>query len=328
MRAVQAGGDGLDDLTVTDIADPPAPGPKDVGLEMLVAAINPADLLTLEGRYGVRPAPPFIPGAEGVARVSAAGEAVDWLAPGDIVIPFAGECWAERMTTRAAGVVKLAPDVDLDQAAMLKANPATALAMLEDIVSLEPGDWVAQNAANSAVGLNVIRMAKALGFRTINVVRRPDAADRLREAGADIVLVDDASAPPPPERAEAKLALDAVGGAATGALARMLAPGGTVANYGLLSGEDCAVSAHDLVFRDIRLRGFWLAQWFRTAERGQIAGHYARLVDWLAEGVAGAPVEARYPLERAAEAVAHAARDARGGKILLTTRAYEELTNG
>ncbi len=142
------------------------------------------------------------------------------------------------------------------------------------------------------------------------------------------MLIDEGSAPAAPEGVEAKLALDAVGGAATGALARMLALGGTVANYGLLSGEDCAVSAHDLVFRDIRVRGFWLAKWFQTAARGRIASHYSRLVDWLEEGVAGAPVEARYTLDQAAEAVAHAARAARGGKILLTTSAYEEMTNG
>lgn len=325
MRVVEATGEGLGGLSVVERDDPPAPGPREVALDMLAMCINPADLLTLEGRYGVRPPPPFVPGAEGVARVTAVGAEVSGLAPGDVVLPFGGACWREKVVVRASAVVKLPAGVDLDQAAMLKANPATALCMLSDVVALQPGGWVAQNAANSAVGLNVIKVAKALGLRTLNIVRREAAAARLREAGADVVVVHDGGpAPKVPEGARPKLAFDAIGGGATNALAALMADGGTIANYGLLSGRPCEVDPFHLVFRDLRLRGFWLATWFQTAPPAEIAERYARLVGWLAEGKIGAPVLARYPLERTVEAVAHAAREARDGKILLTTAAHPE----
>lgn len=326
MLAAEATGEGIDAIRAADRPEPPAPGPKDVALDMLAATINPADLLTLEGRYGVCPPPPFVPGAEGVARVRAVGEAVEGLAPGDLVLPFAGSCWVERMTTRAAAVVKLPADIDLDQAAMLKANPATALAMLSDIVTLAPGDWVAQNAANSAVGVNVVKIAKALGLRTLNIVRREAAAERLRALGADRVVVHDGDAPAPEiaDDARPRLAFDAIGGAATNTLAALMAEGGTIANYGLLSGRPCEVDPHHLVFRDVALRGFWLAKWFREVPPETVAARYAQLARWLEEGVAGAPVLARYPLREVRAAVAHAAREGRDGKILLLTDAHPE----
>ncbi len=73
---------------------------------------------------------------------------------------------------------------------MLKVNPPTAARMLSDFVALKPEDWIIQNAANSGVGLNVIQLARKAGIRTLNVVRREDAVDRLLNEGGDIVLVD------------------------------------------------------------------------------------------------------------------------------------------
>ena len=324
MRVVEATGDGLAAGGPADRPEPPAPAAGEVKLQMLAMSVNPADLLLLEGRYGVKPEPPFIPGAEGVARVIEIGEGVTDLAVGDLAIPLPGPAWVERMTLPRAAVVKIPEGADLDQAAMLKANPATALAMLKDIVGLQPGDWVAQNAANSAVGVNVIRLAKALGLKTINVVRRPGPEERLYALGADAVLVHDGEGPPPAAPGRAKLAFDAVGGWGTEALAKLCDEGAVIANYGLLSGEPCRMDPSHLVFRDITLKGFWLTKWFRDQPKGGVAETYAYLVERLKAGDIGAPVAARYPLERAAEAVAHAARDARDGKVLLITSAHPE----
>lgn len=326
MLAVHGTGEGIDRVEVVERPEPRAPGAGEVMVDMLAMTINPADLLTLEGRYGVKPEPPFIPGAEGVARIREVGEGVEGLAPGDVVIPFGGACWRERMTLKASAVVKLAADVDLDQAAMLRANPATALCMLSDIVALQPGDWVAQNAANSAVGVNVIKIAGKLGLRTLNIVRREAAAERLRALGADLVLVHDGSGPAPaaPEGVAPRLAFDAIGGHATDVLAALVGNGATIANYGLLSGKPCEIDPFHLVFRDVRLRGYWLATWVLGAPKSEIAERYARLVEWLKDGTVGAPVLARYPLREAREAVAHAAREARDGKILLMTDAHPE----
>jgi mitochondrial enoyl-[acyl-carrier protein] reductase / trans-2-enoyl-CoA reductase len=321
IHAVEATGNGLKDLAVVMKPAPPAPGPGEVTVDMLIVTINPADLLMLEGHYGVRPPAPFIPGSEGVGRISAVGPDVT-LKVGDFVMPMPGNTWVEQITVPARHVVSLAADVDLDQAAMLKANPATALVMLEDIIPMQPGDWVILNAANSAVGQNVVKVGRALGLRIACVVRREGAVQALRDLGAEVVIVDDGTgaAPALPGGAKARLALDAIGGVATERLAAAVADGGTVVNYGLLSGKSPRLSAHDLVFRGLSLRGFWLASWFAAAGPARIKQVYGQLVTWLDEGKIGAKVDARYPIERTPEAVAHAAREGRDGKVLITTR--------
>lgn len=323
IHAVEATGNGLKDIAVVTKSAPPKPGPGEVTVDLLVVTINPADLLMLEGRYGVRPPAPFIPGSEGVGRISAVGEDVA-LKVGDIVMPMPGNTWVEQITLPARHVVPLAASVDLDQAAMLKANPATALVMLEDIIPMQAGDWVILNAANSAVGQNVVKVGHALGLRVACVVRRAAAAQALRDLGAEVVIVDDGTgaALSLPGGAKARLGLDAIGGAATERLAACVADGGTVVNYGLLSGESPRLSAHDLVFRGLTLRGFWLASWFAKAGPSRIKQVYGQLVTWLDEGRIGAKVDARYPIGKAAEAVAHAAREGRDGKVLMTTRFY------
>lgn len=305
--------------------DPPPPAAGEVRLRVLVANINPADLLLIEGRYGQLPKLPAIPGAECVARVEAVGDGVTSPAIGDLVVPLATSNWREIVVTKAVAVVRIPRGMDLAQAAMLKANPATALAMLEDIVALRPGDWVIQNAANSAVGRYVAMLARHKGLHTIGIVRRASLVDELVRAGADAVLVDDWRTPEEAAKRVAAivgggrvaLAFDAVGGVASQALAASLSEGGVLANYGLLSGEPCRVHPNDLVFRDVRMQGFWLAQWFRTATPERIARHYATLAALVADGTLRVPVAATYPFERISEALAHAARENRDGKIQL-----------
>lgn len=305
--------------------DPPAPGPGEVRLRVAVATINPADLLLIEGTYGQLPKLPAIPGAECVAHVEALGDGVSGLDVSDVVVPMTTSCWRERIVTKASAVVVLPRGVDLAQAAMLKANPATALAMLEDIVSLQAGDWVIQNAGNSAVGRYVAKLARHKGVNVISIVRRAALVDALVAAGANAAMVDDWASPAAlAERVRtitggrlARLGLDAIGGSATGAMAAAIGEGGVIANYGVLGGKPCWIDPRDLIFRGVTLRGFWLAQWFRTAPPDRIARLYRALVRHLADGTIGVPVAATYPFTRIAEALDHAARGGRDGKIQL-----------
>lgn len=321
MQVAESTGESLASLRLVTRPVPPPPGPGEVALEMIALSINPADVLQLQGLYGVKPKGTFVPGTEGLGRVTALGDGVTGMAVGDLAVPMQMGCWSERLVVPARGVIPLPAGVDLDQATMLKVNPATALAMLTDLVALAPGDWVVQNAANSAVGQNAVKIGRALGLRVACIVRREAAADALRRIGADVVLVDDGSDRPPrlPDGARARLALDAVGGVATERLAACVADGGTVVNYGLLSGQSPRLSAYDLVFRGLTLRGFWLASWFTQAPPERVRAAYAQLAGWLVEGRIGASVVARYPFHRLSEAVAHAARENRRGKVLMLT---------
>ena len=168
---------------VCRIVEDPAlgsPGPGEVNIKVEAGPINPAELLLIEGKYASRPPLPARLGIEGVGTITAVGDGVNELALGDRVMSLGRTNWAEEIQVSSRAVVKIPKDADVQQLSMLKVNPATAMFMLERYVTLKPGDWVIQNAANSAVGRYIIQLAKTKGVKTLNVVRRTELVGELR----------------------------------------------------------------------------------------------------------------------------------------------------
>jgi NADPH:quinone reductase-like Zn-dependent oxidoreductase len=300
----------------------PALADGEVLLEMLAAPINPSDILTLTGHYGVLPPLPAVGGNEGVARVAEHGPNVAGPEIGQtVLLPVGCGTWATHIVARAGALIPLPNGVDPIQLSMLTINPPTASLLLSEFVDLEEGEWVIQNAANSGVGSYLITLAKMRGLKTVNVVRRDSLIEPLTAAGADVVVVDgDDLAGKVKEAtggASIRLGIDAVGGAATDRLGTALADGATLVNYGVLSGEPCELSPTALIFRDITLRGFWLARWFRSATPDQQQGLYGKITGLVAAGKLSAPVHATYPVKDVKEAVAVAAGGGRDGKVVL-----------
>jgi len=292
-------------------------------LSIKAASVNFPDVLIIQNKYQFKPPLPFSPGSELAGVVKEVGADVKSVKPGDKVMSLGRANWAERIQAPADRVVKLPEGIDFTRAAMLKANPPSAHFMLSDYVELKRGDWVAQNAANSAVGQYTMQLAGIYGFKTVNVVRRDGLEDMIAGAGGDVCAVD---GPDLGERvkaatggADVKLGIDAVAGAATQHLADCLADNAVIANYGLLSGEPCHLSPNDIIFRNISLRGVWLSQWLKG--RGSTpelrAAVYEELRGYILDGRMHAEIEATYPLEQIKEAVAHALRPRRGKVLVL-----------
>lgn len=302
--------------------DDPIPGPSEVRVRSTVMTINPADLLSIEGRYGATPINlPATPGVGAYGIVDAVGKDVTRLEIGDAVLPIGTGFWADTLILHERMAPKAPIGIDPEQTALMRANPSTAYLLLTDIVDLQPGDWVVQNAANSNVGRIAIRLARERGLHTVNIVRREDVADALFADGADAVIVDKGqdlvTAISTAAENAPKLALDAIGGVSTRYLGAALADRGIIAAYGLLSGQPNEIDTRDVVFRDVKLRGFWLFDWYRTATPEKIRSLNAFLEAKLLEGVLQTEVCARYHLDQVKEAVAHAGRGGRNGKIIL-----------
>lgn len=310
-----------DVIEAVEFEAPPL-GAGQVLIEVLASPINPSDVLTLTGEYGLLPPLPAVGGNEGVGRIAAVGPEVVHPQVGQtVLLPIQGGTWATHLVASAKGLVPLPDGADPKQLAMITINPPTALLMLSEFVDLQPGDWVIQNAANSAVGSYLIQLAKLRGLRTINVVRRESAVEAVRAAGAEVVLVDgDDLAKRAREvtgKVPIRLGIDAVGGIATQHIAQSLGEGGVLVNYGAMSGEACSISPASFVFRDVTLRGFWLSRWFQAAtpqRRAEVFGEIGRLV---ASGQLTARVQATYGLDQIKQAVAAAAAGERDGKILI-----------
>jgi mitochondrial enoyl-[acyl-carrier protein] reductase / trans-2-enoyl-CoA reductase len=304
-----------------DVPDVGAPGPGEVVFEVLAFPINPADISFCRGSYRLKPTLPATPGAECVGRVTAVGAGVTHVKRDDLVINLQRENWAQQRRVKGDDVIAVSPGVDIQQAAMLRINPATALLLLTDVVALNPGDWVIQNVANSAVGRVLIRLARPRGVKTLNVVRRASLFGELKALGADACVVDG-----PELAAEAKtltggapirLGLDAVSGQATARLSACVGEGGVVCNYGSMTGEDPVMSRNALISGGQTLVGFILGRALATRSLAEIRAIYADLGQQVAKGALSAPVEMVYPIEEIKEAVAHAQRGERSGKILV-----------
>jgi len=299
----------------------PTPAPGEVIVKMNAAPINPADLNQIEGKYPVRADLPATPGFEGAGIVVDVGTDVKGLTSGALVIlPHNVGTWRDAVAVKADELVVVPADIKPVHAAMLKINPMTAWRLLHDYVELARGDWLIQNAANSAAGCAVIQIAHELGYKTVNVVRRSELIDELRAEGGDIVLVDsenlrreveDAIGGPP-----IRLGLNAVGGESALRLANCLAPGSTLVTYGAMSLQPLKIPNGLLIFKDLRFRGIWINKWYDNATPAQRMEAFQHLFEMAKRGLLQTKVEQAYPLSEAKTAVARAARGQRSGKII------------
>jgi NADPH:quinone reductase-like Zn-dependent oxidoreductase len=323
MKAVRfsAFGPPLDVVQVVDESPGPL-APGEALVEVLATPINPSDVMTLTGVYGVLPKLPAVPGNEGVGRVvEVLGS--DAVKPGQhVFLPMGSGTWRTHLKARADRLVGVPPGGDLKQLSMLSINPPTADLLLREFVQLQPGEWVIQNAANSGVGRYLITLAKRAGFRTVNVVRREELVAELKALGADVVVVDGPELPKLVREATGgapvRLGIDAVGGSATTRLGDAIAPRGVVVNYGAMSNKGPSLSAMATIFKDVTLRGFWLVNWFNRASREEQHALMERLTKLIVDGVLHAPVEGTFPLDNIKDALTRAMEGGRQGKVLLT----------
>jgi mitochondrial enoyl-[acyl-carrier protein] reductase / trans-2-enoyl-CoA reductase len=305
----------------------PNPGDDEVVVAMRAAPINPADINAIEGKYPARREVPAVPGFEGAGVVVELGANVKAIATGALVLlPHNIGTWREALAVKARELVVVPSEIEPTQAAMLKINPLTAWRLLHDYVDLARGDWLIQNAANSGAGRAVIQIARELGLKTVNVVRRAELIDELRADGGDVVLVDGES----PSRtgilrdevkaatngAAIRLGLNSVGGDSALRLANCLAFGGTLVSFGAMSLQPLKIPTGLLIFKDLRFRGIWINHWYDNVTPTERMAAFNPLFDMTKRGLLKTKIEKAYEIDDAKAAVEHATRSERSGKII------------
>ncbi|MEE1926875.1 zinc-binding dehydrogenase [Streptomyces sp. TRM 70351] len=311
--------------------------------------VNPSDLLFVQGRYGRRArfatdpeapdgqrgrdarggpdggAPAGAPGFEGAGVVDALGPGTSGPPPGTRVAVAADGTWRSYVCAPAAAVLPVSERMPLDVACQLTVNPFTARLLLDDL-GLRDGGTVLLTAGASAVSRMVAWLARRRGVRCFAAVRRAEHVPALERGGAVPLLTGTENDLADRVRQAtdgrgADAALDSVGGAVGGAALRCVRPGGRFVSYGMLSGRPLSVPPEALIFRRVRVRGFWLPERLERLERQGTAA-VRRLTDEVgaevAAGLPGLEVAARYDLDAYALALEHATRPGRTGKVLLT----------
>ncbi|OLS21059.1 MAG: Alcohol dehydrogenase [Candidatus Heimdallarchaeota archaeon LC_2] len=305
---------------------------EEVRISLELSSINPADLFMIMGAYRIKPSFPAIPGSEGVGKIIERGSNVTNLQIGDrVVIPFyAGvSTWGEEIIIESSKTIQVPLDnkASIQQIAMASINPPSAYYMLTKYEKLEKGDWIIQNAANSAVGSCVIGFAKLLGLKTINIVRREEVLEEVKNLGGDIVLLDGPDlvkrVVKETENAKIKLGLDAVAGDATHRISQCVSDYGTVVNYGAMSMKKCEIGASQVIFKQIKLVGFWYHRWTQTVDQKEFEELTSITNSAIFNGDITVPIHSIHALSDINNALKTSLSGKLNGKVLIKGPAFE-----
>ena len=311
-------------LQIRDVPDP-EPSRGEVLVRMLACPINPSDIMYVEGRYTLKPDLPATPGFEGVGVVERTGGGIlGWLRKGKrvAVINSPHGTWRAKTTTSARLVVPVPSSIPDELAATFFVNPATAIALTRHVLAIPAGEWLLQSAAGGELGKMIIRLGKRHGFKTLNVVRRREQVDELKRIGADEVVVE--SDGPVDEQVKrltnnrgVKFAIDPVGGEIGSQVIASLGASGRCLLYGSLSDQALSLHPRKLLSAAVRIEGFWLGDWAKRQSIPTMLRLFREVRSLLADGTLKSDIAATYPLERVREAVEHAVRPGKGGKVIL-----------
>ncbi|MDG4647309.1 zinc-binding dehydrogenase [Roseibacterium sp. SDUM158017] len=313
-----------------EIRPVPRPGHGEVLVRIAASPINPSDMSTIAGEYGIGWQFPLVPGLEGSGRVVADGGGLLARALRGRAVSCVADrqgLWAEYAVTQAARCVALPRDTALGPAAMSFVNPLTAIALVG--IARRGGHWSAvSTAAGGALGRMIRARARARGLKIIDVVRREDQAEALRREGARHVLstdrddFDEALAATC-RQLRCRMAFDAVGGGMTFRLGEALRGKGEIVLYGGLAQEAARLHPGTMIFKGLTVRGFWLSRWLAGRSLPERLWMARQVTKALQGGFAESRVADVCELADAPEAVArHAARTS-AGKILIAPGAED-----
>ena len=174
-----------DDLVIADLPDPVA-GEGEVVVRVHAVGLNFFDTLIIAGKYQVKPAFPFSPGAECAGVVESVGAGVTRLSVGDRVVAYCRHGAArERIAVPEARVTRVPDGLDDDHAAGLCVTYGTSYHALKDRGDLKPGETLAVLGASGGVGLAAVELGKLMGARVVACVSSAEKLAFAKKHGAD-----------------------------------------------------------------------------------------------------------------------------------------------
>ncbi|MEO1066724.1 MAG: NADPH:quinone oxidoreductase family protein [Pseudomonadota bacterium] len=307
----------------------PTPGPGEVLIGVKAAGVNFPDTLIIRDLYQIRPERPFAPGSESAGVIEAVGENVTDFNVGDRVqalTMFGG--FATHLVVDQSSVQKIPGAMPFDEAAGFIFTYGTSYYALIDRGDLKAGETVLILGAAGGIGVSTIEVGKALGARVIAAVSSEEKAEFCRSVGADEVVLYplemDRSAQKDFANAVKKIAgpdgvnvvYDAVGGDYAEPALRTLGWEGRFLVVGFPAGIP-SLPLNLTLLKSCQVIGvFWGA--FIKREQDRYAEHLKALFSLYNEGKLKPRITARYPLQKAADALRDIETRKAMGKIVLT----------
>lgn len=313
-----------DPAEVLHLADSPTPepGPGEVRVRTILSPIHNHDLWTVRGSYGYKPELPAIGGSEAVGTVEAAGEGVDGALVGRrVAVAGVHGTWAESFLAKAGGVMPVPDEIPDGAAAQLIAMPFSAITLLESL-GAKPGEWIAQNAANGAVGRMLAVLAEARGVHIVSLVRRDEGVAEMEAAGIRNAVSTANEGWKDRVRAltggqPIRAGVESVGGQAAADLADILGEGGTLVCFGSMTGEPMRIPSGAVIFKGLVVKGFWGAKVGPAVSPDDRRRLMGELVSRVAKGELKLEAEEIVPLAEIGRAVEASLSPGKVGKVLL-----------
>ncbi len=321
MKAIVARGFGpVADLAYADWPEPEATGDR-VVIEAAAIGVNFPDGLLVEGRYQVKPTPPFVPGMEVAGRVLAVGPAVRTIRPGDQVaalLSLGG--YAERVAAPERALTRLPDGIDPAHACALLCGYGTAHHALRQRARLAPGETLCVLGAAGLTGLAAVEIGKTMGARVIAVASSEDKqalalAHGAEEAAGYGELRDTLKRFTDGRGID--VAFDPVGGDSFEPLARSMAWNGRLLIVGFAAGTIPALPMNLPLVKGFSAVGvFWGA--FIEREPEAYAANMTELMGWYRSGAVRPVISGSYPLAEAPAVLARVLAGGGTGKLILT----------
>ncbi len=239
-------------LALRELPDP-TPSPSDVVVDVRAYAINRGELGLLQQRPNG-----WTPGQDVAGVVTRAAADGTGPAPGTRVVGAADQGgWSEHVAVPSHRVAVIPDNVSFADAAALPVAGLTALRALRTGGPLL-GKRVLVTGASGGVGSFAVQLAAVAGAHVTALVSGPRRVEPMRALGVDAIVtaLDDIN-----DRFD--LVLDGVGGPVLVEALHHVAPRGTVAAYGMASGERSSVAFTD----------------FRGATGAQLVGFFVYATD-------------------------------------------------
>ena len=307
---------------VLELTERPSPeaGAGQLLVDVAAAGVNYMDIYQREGLPPYGGDLPVVLGAEGAGTVAAVGEGVTGVAPGDRVawtgVPGS---YAERVLVPAERAVPVPEAIDLQVAAAVMLQGATAHYLCGDTYPVAEGDVAVVHSAAGGVGLLLTQMIKRRGGIVVATTSTAAKAELARQAGADFAAgygnlgdaVGEASG-----GAGAAVVYDGVGAATFDQSLAALRPRGYMVLYGSSSGpvppfdlQRLAAGGSLYVTRPTLVH--------HIATRAELLRRAGDLFSWIQSGELSVRVGATYPLDEAAKAHEDLGGRRTTGKLLL-----------
>jgi NADPH2:quinone reductase len=310
-----------DSLVVEDLPDL-QPGAGEVVVEVKAAGVNFPDVLTIQGKYQVRPELPFTPGNEFAGVVRAVGAGVAGFAAGQQVIGFTRTgAFAQQALAPAEALMPMPAGMDFDIAAAITLTYGTSHHAIVDRGALKAGETLLVLGAAGGVGLAAIEIGKALGARVIAAASSEDKLAVCREHGADAAInysnedlreaikaVTDGRGP--------DVIYDPVGGAYSEPAFRSIAWRGRHLVIGFAAGDIPKLPWNLMLLKGASVVGVFWGDFVRREPKANLAA-MRQMLGWMAEGKLRPLVSKRYPLAETAQALNDMAARKVMGKVVI-----------